>query len=87
KNKKVLIAIGEHRPFKEDEKVAIERFCECCDCAIYTNHLSNFIGKYSFEGNFLFSTMSIGEFKKEICPDILITIGGQTGDYPFYKMF
>ena len=87
KNKKVLIAIGEHMPFGEREKAAIERFCECYDCAVYINHLSNFQGKYSFEGNLLFTTINIEEFKKEFCPDILITIGGQTGDYPFYKIF
>ena len=87
KNKKVLIAIGEHIPFSKREKASLERFCESYDCAVYTNHLSNFKGRYSFEGNLLFTTINIEEFKKELCPDILITIGGQTGDYPFYKIF
>lgn len=87
KDKKILIAIGEHRPFNAQEITSIEHFCESYDCAVYVNHLSNFKGKYSFEGNLLLSTISAEDFKKDICPDILITIGGQTGDYPFYKIF
>lgn len=84
--KRVLIVIGEHIPFSEREKTAIEKFCENCNCAVYTNHLSNFRGKYSFAGNLLFSTISVDEFQNDFCPDILISIGGQTGDYPFYGL-
>lgn len=87
KNKKVLICIGEHIRFGEKEKNSLEKFCECYNCAVYTNHLSNYNGKYSFKGNLLFTTIGVEKFKTEICPDILITIGGQTGDYPFYRLF
>lgn len=87
KNKKILICIGEHTRFGEREKKSLEKFCECFNCAVYTNHLSNYGGKYSFEGNLLLTTLGIEKFRTEICPDILITIGGQTGDYPFYKLF
>lgn len=83
-DKKILLIVGEHRPFKEDEKKAIESFCENYNCAVYVNHLSNFKGKYSFAGNLLLSTISHGDFKKDFKPDIIISIGGQTGDYPLY---
>lgn len=86
KNKKILICIGEHTRFAERAKKSLEKFCECYNCAVYTNHLSNYSGKYSFEGNLLFTTIGVEKFKTEICPDILITIGGQTGDYPFYRL-
>ena len=84
--KKILITIGEHRPFSEEEKNAIDYFCENTDTVIYTNHLSNFSNKYSVKANLLLSTIDNNQFDK-IKPDILITIGGQTGDYPFYNQF
>lgn len=84
--KKVLILIGEHLPFSEKEKNAINYFCENTDSVIYTNHLSNFKNDFSINGNLLLSTINDKEFE-EIKPDILISIGGQTGDYPFYLRF
>ena len=84
RDKKVLLVVGERRRLKNEEKEAIELFCENCNCAVYVNHLSNFRGKYSFEGNLLFSTISRGDFKKDLKPDVIISIGGQTGDYPLY---
>lgn len=80
KEKKVLIVIGEHRPFQERQISAIEKFCDGCNAAVYVNHLSNYHGKYSVSANLL---VSCGGFSK-LKPDILITIGGQTGDYPIY---
>lgn len=79
-NKKVLIVIGEHRVFSERENKAIEKFCEGVDAAVYVNHLSNYHGKYSVSANLLVSCGGFSLLK----PDVLITIGGQTGDYPIY---
>ena len=85
-NKKIMLAIGEHRPFTKEEKDCIERFCQKYNVMVYTNHLSNYCGKYSINGNFLLSTLSLEEFRKKLLPDIFISIGGQTGDYPLYKL-
>lgn len=85
KNKKVMIVIGEHRPFKISLKKAIDKFCDNYNCYIYTNHLSNFENPYSLKSNLAFSCMKDEEFNK-VRPDIMITIGGQTGDYPLYNM-
>lgn len=84
--KKILIIIGEHRRFSQEEKDAIEHFCKNTNSVIYTNHLSNFYNEYTIRGNLLLSTISDKSFEK-IKPDILISIGGQTGDYPFYLRF
>lgn len=84
--KKILLVIGEHRPFSEKEKDAITYFCRNTNTVIYTNHLSNFSNKYSLNANLLLSTVTVEEFI-QLKPDILITIGGQTGDYPFYLQF
>ena len=85
KNKKVMIAIGEHRKFDKKLVEAIEKFASSYNCCIYTNHLSNFHSKYACNTNLSLIGMKKDEFMK-VKPDILITIGGQTGDYPFYKM-
>ena len=53
---------------------------------IYVNHLSNYSSKYSIEGNLLLLTSNTKEIL-DLKPDILITIGGQSGDYPFYLTF
>ncbi len=82
--KRVLIVVGEHLPFNYESQKIFEDFCESCDCAVYTNLLSNYNGKYSFSGNLFFSTISVLDFKQEFKPDIIISIGGQTGDYPLY---
>lgn len=81
-DKKILIVVGEHRPFTEKQKNAIEKFTESYNCVVYTNHLSNFHGTYSVNANMLVSCGVLQH--KEIKPDILITIGGQTGDYSIY---
>ena len=77
-NKRILVVVGEHRPFTEQQQKALDKFSEAYNVAIYTNHFSNYHGKYAVRGNLL---VSCG---KMITPDIVITIGGQTGDYSIY---
>ncbi|WP_036947635.1 thiamine pyrophosphate-binding protein [Pseudobutyrivibrio ruminis] len=85
-SKKVLVVIGEHLPFTEEEKKSIESFAEKHNCAIYANHLSNYDGKYVINANLGLTTLSIENFIKDYAPDVIITIGGQTGDYPLYLL-
>lgn len=79
-NKKILIVIGEHRPFSVNEQNAIDDFCEFYNVAVYVTHLSNYYGKFSIQGNLLISTVGLNS----LIPDVFITIGGQTGDYAIY---
>lgn len=82
--KKILIAIGENCKY---DKNSLEYFSNNENVAIYVNNISNYRGQYSFFGNHLLSTITQKEFDTVFCPDILITIGGQTGDYPlFHKL-
>lgn len=85
-SKKVLLLVGEHLPFNGDEKASIDRFCSKTNSAIYVNHLSNFSNEYSVDANLFLLTASAEELKN-VKPDIIISIGGQTGDYPFYLAF
>lgn len=85
-NKKILLLIGEHIPFGDSEREAINIFCKKTNTVVYVNHLSNFSNDYSVEGNLFLLTSNTEEIET-IKPDILISIGGQTGDYPFYLAF
>ena len=80
KNKNILIVVGEHRPFSERQQKAIDLFCESYNAAVYVNHLSNFKNKYSLQANLLVASGGTGSLH----PDVIISIGGQTGDYPIY---
>ncbi len=82
--KNVLIVIGEHRPFNGIQKSSIEAFCDSYDAVVYTNHLSNYHGKYSIKANLQMTTMTQEKFAEEFKPNVIISIGGQTGDYPLY---
>ena len=83
-NKKMLIVVGEHRPFSFDTAKAIEKFADSHNCVIYSDHTSNYSGKYSLNANIMVSNMSNNFFAKEMKPNVVITIGGLTGDYGIY---
>ena len=85
KEKKIMIVIGEHIRFDGETKKSIDEFCETNNAIVYTNHLSNFCNRFSVNGNLLLSVME-SEIFENYAPDVLITIGGQTGDYPLYNM-
>lgn len=83
--RRILIVCGESRPYSADQLHSISRFADRFNCAVYVNHLSNYYGQYAIEGNLLFLTMQTAEFVSSFAPDIIISIGGQTGDYPLYR--
>ena len=78
--KKILIVIGEHRPFTQRQQEALDMFCRSYNVVVYKNHLSNFNNDYSVHSFLLMSCDGI----KFLEPDVIITIGGQTGDYPLF---
>jgi len=82
-NKKILVVVGEHRPFTDNQKASLDDFARANNVVIYVNHLSNYHGEFSVSANLL---LSVGALKiAEMQPDIVISIGGQTGDYPLYN--
>lgn len=83
-NKRIMILIGEHRPFSKHESEIIDGFCDSHNAMVYVNHISNFHGKYSVYGSLSLWTMSFENFESDFAPDIIITIGGLTGDYPLF---
>ena len=85
--KKILIVIGEHKPFQKDVESVIEEFCNTYDCGVYTSHLSNYHGEHALDLNCMFYATSFETFIKEgYAPEVIITLGGYTGDYPLYTL-
>lgn len=84
KNKKVMLLISEHTPFSSEESKLIEEFAESYNVFIYSNHISNYKGKYALNGNALMATSTQNLFQEDYKPDVVITIGGLTGDYGIY---
>ena len=80
-DKKILIVVGENRGIDETE---IIRFAASTNSVIYVNQLSNLRNDYTVNGNLLLTCITQKDFDENYSPDILITIGGQTGDYPLY---
>lgn len=84
REKKVMVLVGEHRPFDQNERKLIEQFVKNHNAIVYTNHLSNLHSDCETQGNLLLSAMSQILFDEQFAPDILVSIGGQTGDYAVY---
>lgn len=86
--KKILIVMGENIPYNDSEVHKIESFAESHDVFIYVNQTSNYRGKYSRNANLLLHFMTQTGFMETFMPDIVITVGGLTGDYAIYgKLF
>jgi 2-succinyl-5-enolpyruvyl-6-hydroxy-3-cyclohexene-1-carboxylate synthase len=79
-HRKVLVAVGEHAPFSEEQKHALDAFSLAHNCVVYTNHLSNYRGPCSIHASLFLEGMD-GDNFRDIAPDVLITIGHQHGDY------
>lgn len=80
-DKRILIVVGENRGINDR---TIIQFSKTHNAAIYVNHLSNMRNDFTVDGNLLLTILSQADFDDSLAPDILITIGGQTGDYPLY---
>ena len=78
--KRVLIVVGEHLAFTSKQQVSLDEFCERHNACVYVNNLSNYNGRYAIHGNLLVFCGGLSKLK----PEIVITIGGQTGDYNLF---
>lgn len=83
-DKRVLLVVGENIGYND---TSIKKFAKSHNAVIYVNQLSNLRNDYTVEGNLLLTLISQDDFDNTYKPDVLITIGGQTGDYPlFHKL-
>ena len=75
KNKNIAVFIGSHSKFTAKEQEALSNFALSCNAPVFCDHTSNYKGK-----NKILSARAITahHLKK---PDLIIDIGGVTGDY------
>lgn len=78
----VLVAIGQHAPFSAAQTEAIEAFCRAHDAAVYSNHLSNYHGPSARNVTLALESLPYADFAP-LVPDVLVTLGGQVGNYAF----
>lgn len=86
-DKNILIVIGEHPGFNNKEAKIIDNFCEKYNTFVYTSHISNYHGTYAMNALPVIVGASTKLFEQTLMPDLVICIGGITGDYDlFFKL-
>lgn len=81
-NKKIGIFIGEHKKFSKDEQNAISEFATSYDAAVFCDHTSNYHG-----ANKVLTSQITEQCNIDCYPDIMIDIGGISGEYSSAKLF
>jgi len=88
KGKKIMLLMGEHRPYDKQEIDAIDSFCENFNVFAYADNIANYHGKYALQPYSISMYCSQKAFMEIFKPDIVITIGGIIGEYGiFSKLF
>lgn len=86
--KKIMLLIGEHRPWNEAETEAIDKFSEVYNVFVYADNIANYHGKYALQPYMISSKCSQKAFMEILKPDLVVTIGGILGEYGiFSKLF
>lgn len=80
---KVVIRIGAHRPFTEQETAVIEAFAVKYDAAVFVDHTSGYRGPSAVLGALVLSQSGdLGALGIPEAPALAIHIGEISGDYP-----
>lgn len=75
--KKVMITVGSHKPFTEQETAAIDSFCATYNAVVLCDHTSGYYGEYRFQS----ALVGSGPNHNLAGIDLLIHIGEVSGDY------
>lgn len=75
--KTVGVFIGEHKPFTKTEEDYINKFCRRYNSVVFCDHTSNYNGNFKVQ----FSVASSQLVRDFDLPELIIHIGGITGDY------
>lgn len=81
--KNVAIFIGEHRKFTEEETDLISNFALQNDIPVFCDHTSNYYGKNKILTSQAVCMLRLSDEK----PDIIIDIGGISGNYSSMDLF
>lgn len=82
-NKRILIWIGAHGPFTNEEIIAIEKFSRSRDAIILTDITSNYTGMNAIKAALICSQYGNSSSREMalLIPDLIIHIGEISGDY------
>lgn len=72
KGRRIVIVYGQNQPLSEKETEAVNDFCDKYDVVFYGEHLSNLYVKNKVRSAGILNKVDW----KEMCPDIVITMGG-----------
>lgn len=78
--RRILVVVGQHMPFTDQQRSALDEFCVRYGAVAFTHHLSNYHGPTAVHASLLIENLDNRRFA-EYEPELLITIGGQIGDY------
>lgn len=81
-NKKVAIYIGSHKKFNEEEQEALSLFAKSNSIPIFCDHMAHYKGE-----NRMMLAQAFGMIKLKNRPDIVIDIGGVSGEYYALNLF
>ncbi len=77
KSTRVLVVYGQSKPLSPEEKNAVDLFASKFNCAILTDSISNYSGKYSLGTYNALTQINQADFDRALAPDILISVGGK----------
>lgn len=81
----IIIFIGSHKPFSHEETLAIEKFCETHNAAVFTDITSGYHGKYKVLNALLGCQNNQIKMKH---PDLIIHLGEVSGEiYNTYRIY
>lgn len=80
---RVVIYIGSHIPFTDEETREIEYFCENYNGVVFCDHTSNYYGKYRIQPSLVWEQKKYRTPLKDF--DIMIHLGGISGQYVIPK--
>lgn len=75
---KIAVLIGGHKKWTKGEIEAIDNFCNNNNAAVFSEHSSNYRGKYWFSSGIL--TCQNNNSIKDLVPDLVIDIGEINGE-------
>jgi 2-succinyl-5-enolpyruvyl-6-hydroxy-3-cyclohexene-1-carboxylate synthase len=80
--KKIGVFIGNHKKFSDDETAALSDFAAGWNAAVFCDHTSRYHGK-----NKIMTACAVNAANIKPNPDIMIDIGGISGEYSSPKLF
>lgn len=81
-NKKIGIFVGEHKNFSTMEEKALSDFAQSYNAAVFCDHTSNYHGS-----NKILISQIVERTDADFIPDIMIDMGGISGEYSSGKLF